>query len=58
MVEVRLDPFTGRPLRYELRDEAVVIHRVGQHQLDDGEQVEPHRWELDAVGRLPTAAAR
>lgn len=58
LAKVPLDPFTGSPLRYQLRDEAVVIYSVGQNQLDDGGQGDLHNWDLDAVVRLPTAAGR
>lgn len=34
--ELIIDPFDGKPLRYKLEDNRVLIYSVGENQLDDG----------------------
>ncbi|MHC5056255.1 MAG: hypothetical protein ACYTKD_16265 [Planctomycetota bacterium] len=55
--ELPLDPFTGKPLRYELRDDgaAFIVYSVGDNLKDDG-GVEHHseKWDISWEGRAAT----
>jgi hypothetical protein len=51
LAEVPLDPFDGRPLRYHIQKESIIVYSVGVDGVDDGGKIDdPSPFEITDIG--------